>query len=116
MNLTTWKIISIRTEKANLMELQNFLSRFIYFLQAVASKLHGVEVDIQIIKRKGEPIEPTIDIENNCKYIESQQVTSEMKNCTINTNDTNVNNNNIHQATEVPSNENSGSEYNKVIV
>ncbi|KAL7028069.1 hypothetical protein ACKWTF_005710 [Chironomus riparius] len=34
-------------------------------VKAVASKLHGVEVDIKIIKRKGDPIMPTSDAENN---------------------------------------------------
>jgi hypothetical protein len=35
-------------------------------LQAVASKLHGVEVDIKIIKRKGDPLIVARDAENNC--------------------------------------------------
>lgn len=45
----------------------NSLSHFISSLsytQAVASKLHGVEVDIKIIKRKGDPIMPTPDVGN----------------------------------------------------
>jgi hypothetical protein len=31
---------------------------FSFLIQAVASKLHGVDVDIKIIKRKGEPLDP----------------------------------------------------------
>lgn len=69
-------------------------------MQAVASKLHGVEVDIKIIKRKGDPIVSTLDAENNCKYYEPQQT----RNCTGNKYDTNINNNNNNN-TQVPSNE-----------
>lgn len=75
------------------------------FLQAVASKLHGVEVDIKIIKRKGDPIISTLDAENNCKYFEAQQMKVDKRNCAGNKHDTNnqhINNNNI---TQVPSND-----------
>jgi esterase/lipase len=43
-----------------------FISSLSYFAntQAVASKLHGVEVDIKIIKRKGDPIMPAPDVGN----------------------------------------------------
>ncbi|XP_055381357.1 guanylate cyclase soluble subunit beta-1 [Condylostylus longicornis] len=41
-------------------------------VKAVASKLHGVEVDIEIIKRKGEPIEKEDHSQDEQKPIEQQ--------------------------------------------
>jgi hypothetical protein len=35
---------------------------YLSFSQAVASKLHGVDVDIKIIKRKGEPLDPVVKL------------------------------------------------------
>lgn len=49
--------------------------------QAVASKLHDVEVDIKVIKRKGDLINPsqTIDADNNENKIEPDQKNSTTK-------------------------------------
>lgn len=79
----------------------------------MASKLHGVDVDIQIIKRKGDPIDSisdSVDAENNCKFIESQSMKIDNSNCTSNeysnTAAKNTNNNNNNQ-TQVPDNDSS---------
>jgi hypothetical protein len=92
-----------QTNGERLKLLINTISHFttLSSVQAVASKLHGVEVDIKIIKRKGDPIEAGVDAENNCKYHELQQT----RNCTTNKFDTNINNNNNNNNTQVPSNE-----------
>lgn len=74
-------------------------------MQAVASKLHGVEVDIKIIKRKGDPIISTPDVENNCK---AQQVKNDKRSCPTNKYDTNIhcnNNSSNSNNTQVPSND-----------
>lgn len=74
-------------------------------VQAVASKLHGVEVDIKIIKRKGDPIASSTDVENSCK---AQQVKNEKKSCPANKYDTNIHSNNNSSSnnnTQVPSND-----------
>ena len=100
------KVKSQKTEKKNSTatndsRLKNLINTIFllrpFHVQAVASKLHGVEVDIKIIKRKGDPI-ISLDAENNCKYFETQQT----RNCTANIFDTNVNNNNN---TQVPTKE-----------
>lgn len=71
----------------------------------MASKLHGVEVDIKMIKRKGDPIISTPDAENNCKYFDAQPGET-TRNCTPGKYDTNINNNinnNNNNNTQVPS-------------
>ena len=59
-------------------------------------------MDIKIIKRKGDPINPTFDADNNCNYYESEKLKNDKRNCTTSKYDTNVQNNNN---TKVPSND-----------
>lgn len=72
----------------------------------MASKLHGVEVDIKIIKRKGDPIISENDSEKGYKYSE-QQLTSENRNCAGNKHAVNKfhinNNNSINTKSQMPS-------------
>lgn len=69
----------------------------------MASKLHGVEVDITIIKRKGDPIISTPDAENNCKYFDAQQMKTDKRNCTTTKYDAHsISNNNNNNNTQVP--------------
>lgn len=76
------------------------------YLQAVASKLHGVEVDITIIKRKGDPIISTLAGESNCKNFEAQPAKGDKRKCTTNIYDASIHNNsNNNNKTQVPSND-----------
>lgn len=51
-------------------------------IQAVASKLHGVEVEIKIIKHKGDPITITDDnsqpVDNSNYKAENNNITSQV--------------------------------------
>lgn len=48
------------------------------YSKAVALKLHGVEVDIDIIKRKGDPLTESDSIDDSCRYWESEYNTEEL--------------------------------------
>lgn len=70
------------------------------FLQAVASKLHGVEVDIKIIKRKGDPIITAVpDVGDSFSEINGDGKTR----CSAYKN---INNKNTNNDTKVPHSDN----------
>jgi hypothetical protein len=48
------------------------------FFQAVASKLHGVEVDIKIVKRKGDLIDPEPGNRNATRATPKESVKCEL--------------------------------------
>lgn len=73
----------------------------------MASKLHGVEVEIKIIKRKGDPIISETDIGENCKHSE-QQTAVDKNNRTCNKYNTrNLHVNNSNNNTQVHLEDNS---------
>jgi hypothetical protein len=71
------------------------------FLQAVASKLHGVEVDIKIIKRKGDPIVPAVDAENNYALEDVNSNDNMILSNATNKYDITINNNNNNTNIEI---------------
>lgn len=77
--------------RSNAIRTKLFVIYTIKTFQAVASKLHDVEVDIKVIKRKGDPINlsQTIDVDNNGNKSDPEKPNNDKKNCTTKSYDTN---------------------------